>query len=82
MSYIKEDLLLVAFMLVNNYMNINQEYLEMREFIMILIIWLVLLDGVLMNKVNRSFGMLGTVGEPIGGRMGSLELSEVRIIYL
>ena len=29
-----------------------------------------------MNRLNRSFGMLGTVGEPGGGRMGFLELSE------
>jgi hypothetical protein len=82
MSYIKEDLFLALFMPVSNYININQEYLEIQLTIMILIIWLVLLAGALMNNPNRSFGMLGIVGEHIGVKMVSLELLEVRTIYL
>lgn len=82
MSYIKEDLFLALFMPVSNYININQEYLEIQLTIMILIIWLVLLAGALMNNPNRSFGMSGIVGEHIGVKMVSLELLEVRTIYL
>lgn len=80
MKFTKEDLLFVVLWRVNNYMSISQEYLETLKNIMKLIILLILLVGELINRPNRNFGMSGIVGEPIGVKMGSLELLEELII--